>query len=365
MSGSCSRVYRLTLICGILLLTMLLAGCAGRMTMSTRYSPLHPTDNASVEFDVTAKDSDGIEKADLYVFEYELFLNNGMQSAQQRPGGTWGLVKTWNFPSNPTTIDEMHTVSGFPAKSYITYIIEVFDTNGNKKNEEWTFAAGTWPFGNSPIPLWSNGAPAERIDVAFVADNTDFTQARDMLDDLEYLIFDGYHINNGVKEGKVYWQFYYSPQLGFISDYDSGVLNMDIPSGIDNSSIIDHAAIIHTSVKRDWASGGNFGTEPINIGTAVHESGHAAFGLSDEYSGGGHRTSNDPHHNNFNSQSDCETYNTANGWEASDCENIEGSWWRPEPSSLKCIMHNDDDANMPDFERTCIRHVRWFYSELE
>ncbi len=349
----------------LLILAIVLTGCTGRMTMTTRYKPLHPADNIAVEFNVTAKDSDGIERADLYVYEYELYINNGMRSARQRTGGTWGLVNTWNFPADTTSIDKTHSISGFPAGSFVTYIVEVFDVNGNKKNEQWTFAAGSWPYGNSPIPIWVNGAPANRIDIAFIADETDYGQARDMLDDLEYLIFDGYHINNGVNEGKVYWQFYYSPESGFISDYDSGILDMDIPSGVENSPIIDHAAIIHTTIKRDWASGGNFGTEPTNIGTAVHESGHAAFGLSDEYNGGGHRTSSDPHHNNYSSQEDCEAYNIDNNWEAADCQNIEGSWWRPEPSSLQCIMYNDDDANMPDFERTCIRRIRWFYTELE
>ena len=360
------KPYRLVIrLIGLLAAVVVLAGCRVRTTMETRYSPLHPENGVYVTFSVEAEDEDGIDRADLYIYEYELYVNNGMQSAKQRPGGTWGLVHTWNFAGSPNFISESHAVSGFPASSYITFIIEVFDTKGNKKNEEWTFAAGTWPFGNSPIPIWGNGAPADRIDVAFIADYTDYAEGRDMLADLEALIFDGYHINNGVKEGRVYWQFYYSPETGFISDYDSGVYTMDIPTAVSGSPIIDHAAIIHTTTKRDWASGGNFGTEPINIGTAVHESGHAAFGLKDEYAGGGHGDSSDPHHNNYSSQENCEDYNTDNGWPASDCENIESSWWRPEPSAEQCIMFNDDDANMPDFERTCIRRVRWYYSELE
>jgi hypothetical protein len=341
-------------------------GCAGLTTMSTRYKPLHPANNTSVEFAVKANDSDGIVKAELFVFEYELYVSaNGMQSARQRPGGTWGSVKVWNFPAKPTSIDEKHSIAaGFPAGSFITYIMEVTDDDGNKKNEEWTFAAGTWPW-NSPIPIWGNGAPAERIDVAFIADNDSYGTARNMLGDLEGLIFDGYHTNNGVKMGKKYWQFYYSNERGHISDYDDGTFVMDIPSSVSNSAIIDHGAIIHTVVKRDWASGGNFGTEPINIGTAVHESGHAAFGLKDEYAGGGHGTSSNPHHNNYNSEATCQTYNTDNGWAAADCQNIEGSWWRPEPSALACIMLNDADAAMPDFERTCINRISWFYGELE
>lgn len=357
---------RLGLTAAVLTFAAFSIGCAGAMNMSTRYKPLHPANNTAVEFAVKAHDSDGIVKAELFVYEKELYVNNGMQSARQRAGGTWGSVKVWNFPAKPDDIDEKHTIAaGFPASSFITYIMEVTDDKGQKKNEEWVFAAGDWPFGNSPIPIWGNGPPGSRIDVAFVADRGDYAQARDMLTDLEPLIFDGFHTNNGVKLGKTYWQFYYSPERGEISDFDAGTFIMDIPSSVPDSGIIDYGAVIHTTNKRDWASGGNFGTEPSNRGTAVHESGHAAFGLMDEYSGGGHSTSSDPHHNNYNSEANCQTYNTANSWAAADCQNIEGSWWRPEPSALACIMLNDGDANMPDFERTCIARVIWFYQELE
>jgi hypothetical protein len=340
-------------------------GC-GSTALSTRYRPLHPGNDVDIEFTVQATDSDGIAGVELFVYEYELYVGpTGFQSARQRPGGTWGSVRAWNYPARPDSIDETHTLPGFPAESYISFIFEVRDDNGNEKNEQWWFAAGAWPFGNSPIPLWGNGAPGERIDVAFVADRTDYAQARNMLGDLEGLIFDGYHVNNGVRLGKRFWQFYYSPQRGFISDYDTPPLDMDIPASVASSGIIDHAAVIHTTVKRDWASGGNFGTEPTNIGTAAHESGHAAFGLSDEYAGGGHWNSSDPHHNNYGSQASCQTYNTTNSWPASDCQNVTGSWWRPEPSSLACIMLNDGDAAMPDFERTCVNRILWFYGELE
>lgn len=186
-----------------------------------------------------------------------------------------------------------------------------------------------------------------------------------MLTDLEQLIFDGYHTNNIVHQGKKYWQFYYSPETGTISDFDAGSpYVLEIPTSVQNSTIIDHAAVIHTTTKRDWASGGNFGTEPGNRGTAVHESGHAAFGLADEYPGGGHFTSDNPHHNNYDSEHACQLYNKDNGWPESDCEFIEGSWWRPEPAALDCIMWDDGDAAMPDFERTGILRANWTYDQL-
>lgn len=358
------RAVAVSALCGGLLIAG--SGC-GVSSFATRYQPLHPANNQSVEFRIQTSDNDGIQRARLYLYEYELSVVNGFQTATQRPGGVWGLVRTWNPAGSPNSIDVTHTVAGFPAASFIRYIAEVTDGDGNTRREEWVFAAGDWPFGNNAIPLWGNGAPAERIDVAFVADNTDYANARQMLGDLEGLIFDGYHTNNAVRLGKRLWQFYYSPQLGFISDFDDGPpYTLTIPAAISGSAIIDHAAVIHTTVKRDWASGGNFGSEPTNIGTAAHESGHAAFGLSDEYAGGGHWSSGNPHHNNYNSLASCQAYNTANGWPAGDCEAaVAGSWWRPEPSSDACIMLNDGDATMPDFERTCLSRAIWYYGELE
>ncbi|MCS6917423.1 MAG: hypothetical protein RMK52_05410 [Chitinophagales bacterium] len=334
--------------------------------MGVRHSPLHPANNVAVDFRIKASDADCIKEARLYIYEYETYVSDkGMQSARKRDGGTWGLVKTWSYSMHPKDINESYCKKGgFPAHSYVTYVFSVTDKKGNVACESWSFAAGDWQFGTSPIPLLGNGAPASRIDVCFVADRDDYASARAMLGDLEKLIFDGYHINNGVKRGKKYWQFYYSPERGNITDFDASPRSMEIPGSVSSSSIIDHAAIIHTTVLRDWASGGNFGTEPTNIGTAVHESGHAAFNLKDEYNGGGHSTSTNPHHNNYNSLSSCQTYNTNNGWPASDCENIQSGWWRPEPASLKCIMWDDGDASMPSFQRTCLARIDWFYSNL-
>jgi hypothetical protein len=343
----------------------ILCACSATPTVRTRYQPLHPGNNANVNFRVIASDADGIDKAELFLFEYELSVQNGMQTAAQRPGGAWGLVKTWTYPTGVNSIDETHTYAGFPANSFVEYLFRVTDKQGANTSESWNFAAGAWPFGTSPIPVLGNGAPAERIDVCFVADNTDFQNGAAMLPNLVGLIFDGYHTSNMIRGGyRQYWQFYYSPETGFISDFDSPPLMLTIPASVTSSPIIDHAAVIHTTLKRDWANGGNFGTEPVNIGTAVHESAHAAFGLSDEYSGGGHSTSTNPHHNNHDSQGSAQRYNTSNGWPSDDVQNIQTGWWRPEPSSLGCIMIDDGDASMPDFARTCLNRIVWFYQQL-
>jgi hypothetical protein len=351
-----------------LLVILLLSGCNLAPTeIDSRHSPLHPQNNANVNFSIEATDNSGIKKVELFVFEYEMYLSNDTQSAQQRPGGVWGLVQTWNYAANIMSIAETHTVvGGFPANTYVTYIFKTTNHNNKVKTETWNFAAGDWPY-TTPVPLLGNGDPVERIDICFVADNDSYTNARDMLPELEGLIFDGYFSNSAIGGyWKRYWSFYYVEELGHITDYNAGPpYEMDIPESVSNSNVIDHAAVIHTLTKRDWAWAGNFGTEPINIGTAVHESAHAAFNLKDEYSGGGHSVSLDPYHNNYGSEASCDNYTTNQGWGDQICERIQNGWWRPEPASDQCIMLNDGDDIMPSFGRSCLKRVYWFYGELE
>ena len=127
--------------------------------------------------------------------------NRGFHIRATAAGRTWGSVRRApNHPVGPNSINETHTVSGFPAESFISYIFEIEDKDGNRKNEEWSSRRGH-ALRQLPYPP-GNGAPANRIDVAFVADAEvpDPPQARDMLDELEGLDFDGYHrTNNGVK----------------------------------------------------------------------------------------------------------------------------------------------------------------------
>jgi hypothetical protein len=337
--------------------------------VTTRYAPLHPGNETPVTFRITAEDPEGIKSIELYLYEYALLEEDGDRVTVARENGQWGEAHTWTYPSLPTypspplSVTESHTHEGFPEASYIRYLVRATNADGDSQSEEWVFAAGDWPFGDDPIPILGNGPPGKRIDLCFVAQE-DYKDSAAMLGDLEGLIFDGYHINNAIRgPNRKYWQFHYSPNTGRISDHMDQV--MEIPDSVGDSGYIDHVAIIHTADIEDWAYMGNFGTEPQNIGTAVHESAHAAFGLKDEYGGFSLNTSTDPHHNVYDSRQAAEDYNESNGWPPGDVEEIRDGWWRPEPSTLDCIMLDDRDEEMPDFARTCLARALWTYSQLE
>lgn len=382
-----------TLAVGLSCVASILLGACRTPDIKTRYKPLHPASDSAVDFGVAAQDGDGIVEAELFLYEYELAEQNGALVATQRPGGTWGLVKAWTYPSDsawdpvnsvwshPKSIVETHTHAGFPAgTNFVRYLFRVTDAAGFCRSEAWSFAVGDWAFGNEPIPILVNAPPDERINVYFIADRggpepdaaSDYASASEMLPDLEGLIFDGYHVNNALQGPlREYWQFYYSPETGHIPDYYAGdIYDLRIPTEVYYAAMGQHdcIGIIHSEDKWDWAEQNVFGTEPYNIGTALHESGHVAFNLGDENELGDPHASPrapDTHPNTFDSEAKAASYNAANGWPASDVEVIHANaWWRPEPKALGCIMFQDGDAAMPDFARTCIRRAHWTYSQL-
>jgi hypothetical protein len=351
-----------------------LAGSASCVApvIQTRYGPLHPDTNVSVEFRVQGKAAIGIRKVELFLFEYEVTsAGSGSWAGSLRPGGRWGRVASKSYPYPfPPAIDETFVQPGFPAKSYVRYLFRVTQALGATTSEAWSFAAGEWNFGNDPIPILARGQGDQslalaRIDLCFVADREDYADGRAMLEELESLIFDGYQANNAL-EGpmRFNWSFHYSPETGYISPSKGDA--MDIPDLVKYSPVIDAAAVIHRQNQLDWSSSRFFGTEPFNVGTALHETGHAVFSLADEYASGAHFASASPHHNNYAFQAAAEAYNTGQGWPPLQAEpiNTAATWWRPEPQSLACIMFEDNDAALPDFARSCILRVRWWYGQL-
>lgn len=358
-----------------MVLMMLSAIACVAPEMRTRYEPLHPGSGVGVHFRVQATAALGIRKVELFLFEYEVADNAGSWSGSLRPGGRWGLVDTKEYTlPYPDSIDETFVQPGFPAASYVKYLFRVTQGYGATRSESWSFAAGEWSFGDDPIPILVRGEGGQgfllhRIDLCFVADRDDYSSARSMLQDLSGLIYDGYQASNA-QEGvmRFNWGYFYAPEMGHISTPFEGIL--DIPQSVESSSTIDAVAVIHTRDQKDWSSSNRFGTEPQNVGTALHETGHAVFSLDDEYyyynDHGRHHSSSLPHHNNYDSRAAAEAYNLGMGWPASDAERIDaaGAWWRPEPQSLGCIMFDDLDDQLPDFGRTCILRIKWYYGSL-
>ncbi|MDH3655142.1 MAG: hypothetical protein OEN21_12795 [Myxococcales bacterium] len=342
------------------------------------YEPLHPGNKIVVTFELDAEDPGGITSIELFVYEYALTEDeDGMRVGKAREGGQWGSVETWSIsPPKVTESVSYKYQSGFPPESYVRYIFQVKNSAGYSRSEEWLFAAGDWPFPDTPVPILANGPPGKRVNLTFVADEETYTDAAEMLGDLDGVIFGGYHTNNAIEgDRRRYWQFYYSLEKGQIDD---GVLSngtigkkvLDVPESVQESRVSTHAALVHKddTINQNWAVGTKFGTHAEHPRVAVHEAGHAVFGLADEQIIGLHSVSSAPHHNNFSSEEDAKKYNEENGWDRNEVQKIGCTrgkcWWKPEPAELQCIMAVADDK-MLAFQRSCIRRVNWYYGQLE
>lgn len=340
-----------------------------------RYEPLHPGNKIAVTFRLDAEDPDGIDSIELFIYEYALTEDeDGMPVGKARKGGQWGSVHKWSISPPTVTASESYThAGGFPPESYVRYIFQVKNSAGYSRSEEWLFAAGDWPFPDTPVPILANGPPGKRVNLTFVADEDEaaYAGAKELLNDVKVLIFDGYHTNNAIEgDRRRYWQFYYSPDKGNVIKNASTQL-LEVPESVRWAPVSTHAAIVHR--RQDFvnfAVGEEFSADAGSLRASVHEAGHAVFGLADENPTGDHWHSEAPHHNNFDNEEAGKKYNEANNWDWDGevankvgCDS-NGCWWKPEPAELQCIMAVTSPEILA-FERSCNKRVKWYYQQLE
>lgn len=381
------------------------------------YSPLHPDNETPVTYRLTATDGRGIEKVTLGVYEYEMYRNEAnLPSKKRRADGTWGLVKTWLFSPPKDTVELSFDGEGFPAYTNVFYQFKVTNTQGHTSERQALFDAGTSPWEDDKILLYSTTdtiAVRNRINICFLVD-TDYHQDwRKYLTDVEKLIYEGYHANNMIGGYKEKWMFYYSR---YEANADL-IINTDapMPSIVTTNPLqgIDAYALLHQEDITDGAfiaertnivTHSFFTAEPYNLGTVVHETAHAIFNLNDEYNGAPYEQL-EVHSNAFESKLLCEQYKRENGFQTDQCRPIVNSkgktWYTPEeeilfttrrecedynlahqyplkdctamlidekilyrPNQPVCIMLDDRDQEVPDFQEVCMKRIMWYYEQL-
>jgi len=385
------------------------------------HSPLHPDSRQAVTFKTSLKDTVGISKIELYIYEYELYTSaEDHPSKRRKIDNQWGLVHVWEY-SNPIHETEVayKYEAGFHDFSNVEYHFKVYDKNGELSERMAQFDAGKSPWADEKILLYSTSRKPlkETINLCFLPD-TDYNENWDeFLNEVESLIYDGYHSNNKVQEDKDLWQFYYTKHemdgRAIAEDYHNKNL---YPDFLKNALIqgVDAFGLLHKTPYGDGAylkrnlrflSYNLFTSEAFNHGTAIHETAHAVFNLSDEYdqcvcfenpSGA----------NVFSSLKACRTFNKDNGFPIEDCTPIQHlngkDWYMSEKDvyfqtreaceefsekygydkescerfidwedkdwfrSLDglCIMQDDGDSEVRDFERTCSNIIDKYYFKI-
>jgi hypothetical protein len=193
---------------------------------------------------------------------------------------------------------------------------------------------------NEPVPIYVRNDPAKAANVVFVPDDDYAGNFQQFVADVEPLIRKGYFADSLFGTSRSRWNFYVTYNTGRASGYVTPprVPSCEIkyPSNWATlAATADVAAIVHTrtigsdgNVFRNCAPGfstasaGSFmiTSASPHVSTVVHETGHALFGLSDEYCcDGGVIKTTWPHQNLFPTDPACKSSASAHGVAQTNC----------------------------------------------
>jgi hypothetical protein len=193
------------------------------------------------------------------------------------------------------TVDATTTVGPF-AGSQFSYACRVREA-GLTAFTGWR-TVGVGPQSGSAAPVLITGPTASRLDVVFVADRTEYDSATDpdFLRDVRDAITNAYYVRSPfdpsrggndpadfaiLLSNQDKFNFWIANELGQAGGFDGGDCDHQAPQ----VSSADTRALLHNQNLRDCFDPGEriFSTIVRNNGTILHESGHALFGLADEY----------------------------------------------------------------------------------
>jgi len=385
------------------------------------HTPLRAGNQEPVSFTFQARSAAGIDKVELFMYEYELFLNQySLPSQRRRLDGVAGKVRTWNYkaPVNSVSLEHTHGL-GFEAHSRVEYIWRITDIEGEVTDRFAMFDAGASPWPEDKVLLYSaSRAPmSELIDIAFFRD-VDYQDSIEIYNkDLDGMVQEGFLGSELFSQNRQHWAFYTTNRKANGKAIAENIGNDAlIPGFLKDFSIpgIDAFCLMHREDYTDRSlllenfhalSNNLFSAEAHNWGTAVHECGHAIFHLSDEYTGCAcfqNRSSS----NVFREQADCMEWNLDNGFPTADCYPVtdlyDRNWWSAEePTFFKsegecrehnrknglsgdscrtfintsgeelfwafeatCIMHDDGDHIVRPFQRACSKVIEEYFEKL-
>jgi len=386
-------------------------------------TPLHPGTGEAIAFKTSVGDAAGIEKIELFILEYELYKDkDGLPSKRKRKKGLWEVVKTWDFssPRDQVALTYRHA-EGFADHTNIEYVFRIYNVKGQVTDRLAQFDAGKSPWSKDKVLLYSTtrGKMSERINLCFLRD-VDYgnnNPNRLLLNDLEDMIYKGFHQNNMIKDHKDKWAFYYTnhelsgPQL--LNDSSNSAI---FPAFLKQNTIkgIDAFGLIHTTPYTDrtlmaregvFLKNNLFSSENVGFGTAVHEAAHAIFRLSDEYNQC-NCFENKGGSNVFLSKTACEDFMRKHGFDGEGCEEItahdKSKWYTPERKTefesaneclafvrangypdddceafrengkifygaytATCIMRDDGNEEVKNFQRGCAAVIEDYYRRMD
>lgn len=304
---------------------MLLSSCEYNPVTLALHDPIFPTAGQTVTYSLERVTDGTINSAELYEFVATVASDGSLSAVTPE-----SLLQTWNAPTGNLSYTKN---GGYPANSFVTYrwVIKVATSDGVKTKEfRVSYATRPFPVANQPAPVYVQGDRDDVFDVVFIPD-TDITDLTSFRNNCRGMIRESFFDETHLRTWRRQFNYYINQQTGHATDYDRIATDgtHQLPSNNAQLAFAEGRCLMHQNNLRDYASGGLFSTEMQNRGTILHESGHALFGLADEYNGGVHWQA-EKFPNTWNSQSGCEAaaddYSSCKS--LSDVNNFQSGWWR-------------------------------------
>jgi hypothetical protein len=153
------------------------------------HTPTHPGSASPLSLRAEAEGD-----VDRVTLAYERF------SLEEGPGGVvqptlvepLTVVRTCDPPDAPASLLCEETIAaGFPAGSFVRFTATVFGRDGTSRSETYSFAAGTFPWPDRPVPVRITGSLNDRLDIVLIPD-TDLPLS-DFVSGLHGVIHDLYY----------------------------------------------------------------------------------------------------------------------------------------------------------------------------
>jgi hypothetical protein len=354
---------------GSFLFSCLCLPTVGWSSILARHEPAHPATAQAVK--LSARAGGDVFKVSLLYDQYALSMDATGKEIQV-PVGTTQLVRTCDAPTGATMQACEHEIAGgFPAASLIKFRAVASFKDGHEEVDTYLFAAGAYPFPDQPIPIRVTGDIQTRLDLVFIPD-TDLT-VNELTSGLTSVIYDLYfkyswYVGTEEANYRNLYNFWYSGEFGNFK----GHCQFDDPSNMAKLVAVgDAIAVLHKTRLRDCRQGKRFSAEINYDKTIVHESGHALFGLIDEYCCDTRYQQRPQVPNVWASLSACELDAPNLGYPKEFCTQIarDGdavNFWRIDPvkPAPGCIMgpaeHRDPSST---YSRADARRILWTFEK--
>jgi len=328
------------LLAALLALTVALAGCSDNprtasvdeATVVARHSPIVATDTD--EITVTAEvDTDA---GDYFVF---LFVDGSLREScdttptcsvtvgplsASEPGGSGDPVI--GRPIEYEAIVLPYNYTGCTLSPCYVSDVNIMAITG----PDYLYGTTTsFPQLSRPvIPALLQAQTHDAIDVVFhqASDYDPDDMVDTFLAHVEDKIYDIYLEKELIAENFELMNFYVYTKVAEAGG--CGTLDPDIAT---DATYRDVDAVLHLVDLRDCANGSRFSAEGGPTKAFLHESGHAVFGLADEYDGTTNYFEPAVEPNIWAEESDCRAEQTANGRAPGDCSRFttrQGGWWK-------------------------------------